>query len=83
MIVETTVAYAFALRRALEDSDFRQGLSEFFETQALEWEQGASEAMSAIPPNAARATQLACMAKAYEEALNLLKAFIDKHLPKV
>jgi hypothetical protein len=71
-----------AMQRALEDHDFRNGLSRFFESESLRAKIAAADAMAAIPPGVERAMHQACLAKAYDEAMTRLRAFIEENVGK-
>jgi hypothetical protein len=71
-----------AMQRALEDYDFRNGLAKFFEAESLRAKMAAAEAMANIPPSVERAMHQACLAKAYDEGMTRLRAFIEENVGK-
>ena len=81
-IGSSMLAELAALQRALEDHDFRNGLSRFFESESLRAKVAAADAMASIPAHVERAVHQACLAKAYAEAMTRLRAFIEENVGK-
>jgi len=77
------IAEIDAIRRALEDISFRNGVAAFFEHEADLARKRCVDALQSDPPNTMRAHEHASRAKAYDEAMGRLKAFIAEGIRQV
>jgi hypothetical protein len=76
------MAEAYALQRALEDLDFRNGLTQFLAEQAHEATQQCCKAMGNVPPQTEKAIGFAACKVAAEETFNRLEAFVKEQMTK-
>ncbi len=64
------------LQRIFDEGDLKKALTEFFEAQTAIETTTAAELMGTDHPDPEAARKHACMAKAYEEAMNRLRAYV-------
>lgn len=69
------IAEPLLLNRIFEDTQLQKALTEFFESQAAIETAASSEMMALDRPDPELARKHACYAKAYEEAMNRLRAY--------
>jgi hypothetical protein len=77
------MAEAFALKRALEDQDFRSGLTQFFAEKTLEAGTQAVQALNQNPCQIEHAIKCSAKAEAAMEGFTLLEEFTHENLTKV
>lgn len=72
------ISESIALNRIFEDPTLKKALEEFFEAQTTIETVAAAELMALETPDVDGARKRACYAKAYEEAMNRLRAYARK-----
>lgn len=72
------IAETVALHRIFEEDTLKKALTEFFEAQAEIEKTASTELMGGDYPRLDLARKHACYAKAYEEAMNRLRAYVQK-----